>query len=64
MNLNRPPEKYDPEDQRQMRDTLSSADNANIKKNTIQDKITMRSPNGSVWILTISNAGAPVVTAA
>lgn len=64
MNLNRPPEKYDPEDQRQTRDTLSSADRDNLKKNVVFDKLVFRDTgDGSLQIVTVAS-GVLVVTAA
>lgn len=62
MNLARPPDSYQPEDQAQLRDAIVSADRNNIKKNMIIVSQVWQSPNGSKFGVTMSNAGALVVT--
>lgn len=62
MNLPRPPVQYNPENEAQTRNALVTADRDNVKKNVAQAKITMVSPNGSKFDVTVSDAGAIVVT--
>lgn len=68
MNLSPAPEKYDRAEEQQMRKALETADGLNFKK--AQDirlqrgeRLIMPSPDGALWVVSVSNAGAMVVTA-
>ena len=67
MNLPQPPSAYDQNDQAQTRAALEQADAQNVKAgNTIEvakGKLILTSPNGTRYNITVSNAGALVVTA-
>lgn len=63
MNLGVPSGKYDTTDQAQMRSTLQQADKRNMKIGASFPEIIMSAPNGSLWRLSVSNAGATVWTA-
>jgi hypothetical protein len=58
-----PSSSYDPRNEAQARAALERADALNLKANKAADRILLRAPNGSVWALSVSNAGALVVTA-
>ena len=67
MNLAKPPQKYDPSEQAQMRAELVSEDRQNFKKGRDVrllngERFTLKSPDGSEWSLTIDNAGATTWT--
>jgi hypothetical protein len=69
-----PPNRYDPDYERRRNLALESADTLNQKKNVSFDvagqasgngqTLYLYSPNGSRWSISVSNAGAIVVTAA
>lgn len=62
MNLPSPPQKYSTPAENQRNIVLSQADAQNLKRNTDIDmasgsKLVLRSPNGSRFNITVSNAG-------
>lgn len=68
MKLSPAPEKYDRAEEQANRKLLEGADALNYKK--AQDirlqrseRLIMPSPDGTLWIVSVSNAGAIVVTA-
>lgn len=68
MKLSPAPPTYNHEEAQLMRKALESADMLNFKK--AQDirlqrgeRLIMPSPDGTLWIVSVSNAGAMVVTA-
>lgn len=62
MNLPRPPEAYDPNDQAQTRVIIEAEDRRNLKTNTIFDSITLRDTvTGSIVKLTVES-GEVVIT--
>jgi hypothetical protein len=67
MQLPRPSPSYDPQDQARTRSLITEADKQNLKRNADLDltgqRFILSSPNGSKWQVTVSNAGALVVTA-
>lgn len=54
MNLARPPEKYDPNDQAQMRAQIAAEDSRNVK---VGGRVLLRSPNGALWRLAVADDG-------
>ena len=63
MRLPPAPDTYQPPDQAALRRLLSQADDDNIKKRrdivlANGEGLVLRSPNGSLWRLVVSNAGA------
>ena len=61
MNLARPPESYDANDQAQMRRMISDEDKRNQKRGS---NVLLRAPNGSLWSVGVDNSGVLTVTAA
>lgn len=62
------PETYNRSNEQQLREELRRADGENFKKGRDVrleqgERLIMRSPNGTQWIVSVSNAGAIVVTA-
>ncbi len=64
LSLPAPSLSYDPRNEAQARAALERADALNLKTNKAADRILLRAPNGSLWALSVSNAGAIVLTAA
>lgn len=62
MNLQRPPDRYEQEDQAQVRSAVEAADRQNVKRGVPLTSFIMVSPNGSKFEATVSNAGAWVLT--
>jgi hypothetical protein len=74
MKLPQAPDKYDASNERQARGILEQADQGYFKKGqdvelvgqdgalTRSARLILRSPNGTRWSITVSNAGAVVVT--
>jgi hypothetical protein len=58
-----PPKQYDQHDQAQMRTLLEQNDASAVKKTQIMEKTIWRSPNGTLYQVTMSNAGAWVIAA-
>lgn len=60
MNLPRPPQKYDADDQERTRAAINQADQANVKRNTDIEmgraRIFLKSPTKR-WVLTVDDAG-------
>lgn len=62
-----PPPKYDPTDQALLRQSIESADRANLKRN--QDiemgaaRIILTSPDGTRYAITVDNSGVLSTTA-
>ena len=63
LSLPAPSQFYDARNEAQARASLERADALNLKANKAADRILLRAPNGSVWAVSVSNAGALVVTA-
>ena len=66
MKLPRSSDKYDPRDQDATRALLEREDLINFKRNQdveIRTRLILASPNGTRYQVTVSNAGAIVVTA-
>lgn len=67
MNLPRPSDKYDATNEAQTRGTLETADGQNMKKTAdvaiIRRRLILQSPNGSLFSIVVSNAGALSATA-
>ena len=63
LSLPAPSSNYDPRNEAQARASLERADALNLKTTKAADRILLRAPNGSVWAVSVSNAGALVVTA-
>jgi hypothetical protein len=66
MKLPRSSEKYDPRDQDTTRALIEREDLINFKRNQdveIRTRLILASPNGTRYQVTVSNAGAIVVTA-
>jgi hypothetical protein len=64
LSLPAPSQSYDSRNEAQARASLERADALNLKTNKATDRILLRAHNGSVWAVSVSNAGAVVVTAA
>jgi hypothetical protein len=69
MTLPTPPDRYDRSIESERNRVLELADIHNLKRNSDIDiplptRVFMRSPNGSRWQISVSNAGALVVTSA
>lgn len=64
MNLARSPAQYDTTDQDRMRGEIAKADGQNIKRTEALDRLLFKSPDGHLFYLSVSNAGATVWTAA
>jgi hypothetical protein len=65
----RPKPQYDPNDEAKFRDALATAMQKMFQRGESIEmwpgtSVFMRSPNGARWQITVSNAGAIVVTAA
>jgi hypothetical protein len=60
--LSRPTLAYDPQDQAQLRRTLEREDKNNRKVTSDVEvganRLVLKSPNGTRWSITVSNAGA------
>ena len=54
MNLPRPPERYDMEDQAQLRSIIVAEDKRNLKKLA---PVLLRSPNGTIYKLSVADDG-------
>ena len=63
LSLPAPSQTYDARNEAQARASLERADALNLKTNKAADRILLRAPNGSVWALSVSNAGTVVVAA-
>jgi hypothetical protein len=66
MKLPRSPERYDPRDQDATRALIERDDLINFKRNQdveVRTRLILASPNGTRYQITVSNAGAIVVTA-
>lgn len=68
MNLPEPGPRYDPAVERERNTSLEQADRENHKRNrdvTIVGgaRLILASPNGSLWSITVSNAGVVGATA-
>lgn len=66
--LPRPAQAYDPADEAKARALIEQADKQNMKTGANieivgNQALILRSPNGTRWQLTVSNAGASVWTA-
>jgi hypothetical protein len=69
MKLPNPPAQYDAMTERQRNQMLERTDAGNHKRGAdielgLNERIILRSPNGTRYILTVSNAGALEITAA
>lgn len=67
MKIGAAPGSYDPADQAKVRKAIADADTQNFKKGQdVQllrgERLILASPNGSRWLVGVSNAGAIVVT--
>lgn len=62
MNLPRPGNSYDQANEADTRRQLSDADGQNMKKvadvSIIRRRLILQSPNGDLWSVVVSNAGA------
>ena len=59
-------ERYDPREQNSMRALIEREDLVNFKRNQdveVRTRLILASPNGTRYQVTVSNAGAIVVTA-
>jgi hypothetical protein len=66
MNLPKSADRYDPMDQDMTRSIIERDDRQNFKRNQdveIRTRLILASPNGTRYQITVSNAGAIVVTA-
>lgn len=68
MKLPIPPNRYDPSFEAQRNAFIEQADLQSHKKAAdleivLPQRLILRSPNGSRWVISVSNAGAIVVTA-
>lgn len=68
MNLPSAPATYSQQDQQAMRNAVLRADDENFKKGVDvrlqrSERLIMPSPDGTLWSISVSNAGALVVTA-
>lgn len=63
MKLPLPPKTYDPRDQAQFRATIEQADQQNLKRGVSEAQVLLSSPNGTVWVVTVTDAGVPQVVA-
>ena len=66
MNLPKSADRYDPMDQDMTRNIIERDDRQNFKRNQdveIRTRLILASPNGTRYQITVSNAGAIVVTA-
>lgn len=66
--LPNPPLQYEPSAESQRNQLIEQADNMNHKRGADvelgrEERIIMRSPDGSRWAISVSNAGALEVTA-
>lgn len=61
MKLARAPERYDVQDQAQLRATVERADLENIKRGRdielVRERLILRSPNGTRYVVTVSDTG-------
>lgn len=61
INLPKPPDKYDTNDQQAIRAAIAQADRANQKRNTRIDMgrapFTIQSPNGTIWNVQVADDG-------
>jgi len=64
MNLPKAPAAYDAADQAQVRRVLETEDKKAVKIDKPIDRLLFKSPNGALFYLSVSNAGAAVWTAA
>jgi hypothetical protein len=62
MKLQRPPPRYDERDQTDVRAKIEQADDENVKRNRDYEvgaaRIILKSPDGTRYAITVSNAGA------
>jgi hypothetical protein len=67
VNIPQAPERYDRSHQNRVKSTLEQEDHKNRKKDAdielVNEKLIIRSPNGSRFYITVSNAGALTATA-
>ena len=66
MKLPKSADRYDPMDQDMTRSIIERDDRQNFKRNQdveIRTRLILASPNGTRYQITVSNAGAIVVTA-
>ena len=63
MRLPSAPATYDQADQADVRGEVLQADGLNIKRNGAEQYLLLQAPNGTVYKLSVSNAGAAVFTA-
>lgn len=68
ITLPNPPLQYEPSAESQRNQLIEQADNMNHKRGADvelgrEERIIMRSPDGSRWAISVSNAGALEVTA-
>lgn len=68
MKLPNPPVRYDPSFEAQRNGFIEQMDQQSFKRQAdveivLPQRLILRSPNGSRWVISVSNAGALVVTA-
>lgn len=68
MKLPVPPNRYDPSFEAQRNGFIEQMDSQSFKRQadveiTLPQRLILRSPNGNRWVISVSNAGAMVVTA-
>lgn len=67
MKLQQAPERWTPEFQNKLNSVLENEDRKNLKNGSnielVQNKLILRSPNGSRFALSVSNAGVLSATA-
>ena len=67
MKLPRPTERYDAQDQTAMRSLVEQSDSMNYKRNQdveiAQGRLILKSPDGTRYVISVSNAGAISATA-
>jgi hypothetical protein len=67
LNLPRPGNSYDQANEADTRRQISESDTQNMKKSAdvsiVRRRLILQSPNGSLWSVVVSNAGALSATA-
>lgn len=58
LKLSSPPQAYSAGDQAQMRGAIEHADTLNLKRGTSEALFLLTAPNGTVYAVTVDNAGA------
>lgn len=64
MRFGQAPSQYDKTDQDRIRGAIEIEDAKNIKRTEALDRLLFKAPNGTLFYLSVSNAGATVWTAA